>query len=198
MHGAHEKEIRPPIFQLLTLCALGFADPARPQDAQVKAAEEGRYAEAINAVQSAITILQARKQLETPFGAILLNNMGDLHYQLGRHAEAIPYYKRAISLVGSGGAQPQLGINYRNLGIIYQLTGRTTDAIAAYKNSVPILSRLPGERIQFALNNIATLLEDQKRYGDGEKLLQQALAIYREAFWRAISLCRNRVQQNAL
>jgi len=183
-----KKKLAPLFFSFLTLCAFGFANPARPQDAQVKAAEtlrkEGRYAEAITALQSAMAILQARKQLETPFGAILLNNLGELHYQLGRYAEAIPYYERAISFAGAGGVQPQLGINYRNLGIVYQLTGRTADAIVAYKNSVGILSRLPGERIQLAstLNNIATLFEDQKRYGDAEKLLQQALAIYREAF----------------
>ena len=183
-----KKKLAPLFLSFLTLCAFGFANPARPQDAQVNAAEalrkEGRYAEAITALQGAMAILQARKQLETPFGAILLNNLGELHYQLGRYAEAIPYYERAISLAGTGGVQPQLGINYRNLGIVYQLTGRTADAIAAYKNSVAILSRLPGERVQLAstLNNIATLLEDQKRYGDAEKLLQQALAIYREAF----------------
>ena len=189
MHVAHEKEIRLPIFQLFKLMRFGFANPARPQDTQVNAAEalrkEGRYAEAITEVQSAMAILQARKQLETPFGAILLNNLGELHYQLGRYAEAIPYYERAITLAGtSGGVQPQLGINYRNLGIVYQLTGRTADAEAAYDKSVAILSRLPGERVQLAstLNNVATLLEDQKRYGDAEKLLQQALAIYREAF----------------
>jgi tetratricopeptide (TPR) repeat protein len=57
------------------------------------------------------------------------------------------------------------------------------DAVEAYKNSIAILSRLPGERIHLAsmLNNVATLFEDQKRYGDAEKLLQQALAIYRAA-----------------
>jgi CHAT domain-containing protein/Tfp pilus assembly protein PilF len=182
------KKLAPLFLSFLTLCAFGFANPARPQDAQVNAAEalrkEGRYAEAITALQGAMAILQARKQLETPSGATLLNNLGELHYQLGRYAEAIPYYERAISLAGTGGVQPQLGINYRNLGIVYQLTGRTADAIAAYKNSVAILSRLPGDRVQLAstLNNIATLFEDQKRYGDAEKLLQQAMAIYREAF----------------
>ena len=183
------KKLAPLFLGFLTLCAVGFANPARPQDAQVNAAEalrkEGRYPEAINALQRAIAIFwQARKQLETPFGATLLNNLGELHYQLGRYADAIPYYERAISLAGAGGVQPQLGINYRNLAIVYQLTGRTADAIAAYKNSVAILSQLPGERVQLAstLNNVATLLEDQKRYGDAEKLLQQAMAIYRAAF----------------
>jgi tetratricopeptide (TPR) repeat protein len=109
-----------------------------------------------------------------------LNNLGELHYQLARYADAIPYYERAISLARTAGVQPQFAIFYRNLGIVYQLTRRTADAIEAYKNSIAILSRLPGERIHLAstLNNVATLFEDQKRYGDVEKLLQQALAIY--------------------
>ena len=183
-----KKKLAPLFLSLLSLCAFGLANPARAQDAQVKEAEalrkDGRYAEAIAEVKSAIAILQARKQLETPFGSVLLNNLGELHYQLGRYADAIPYYKRAISLAKTGGLHPQLAITYRNLGIVYQLTGRTADAMEAYKNSIAILSRLPGERIQLAstLNNVATLFEDQKRYGDAEKLFQQALAIYRAAF----------------
>ena len=84
---------------------------------------------------------------------------------------------------GPPALQPQSAIFYRNLGIVYQLTGRTADAVEAYKNSIAILSRLPGERIQLAstLNNVATLFEDQKRFGDAEKLFQEALAIYRAA-----------------
>jgi tetratricopeptide (TPR) repeat protein len=172
---------------LLSLCVFGFLNAARAQDAEVKEADalrkEGRYAEAITAVKSAIAILKAQKRLETPFGAALLNNLGELHYQLGRNADAIPYYERAISLARTAGALPQSAIFYRNLGIVYQLTGRTAGAIEAYKNSIAILSRLPGERTQLAstLNNVATLFEDQKRFGDAEKLFQQALAIYRAA-----------------
>ena len=182
-----QKKLPVLFLSLLSLCVFGFLDAARPQDAEVKEAEalrnEGRYAEAITAVKSAIAIMQARKQLETPFGAALLNNLGELHYQLGRYADAIPYYERAISLARTAGAQPQSAIFYRNLGIVYQLTGRTADAVEAYKNSIAILSRLPGERIQLAstLNNVATLFEDQKRFGDAEKLFQEALAIYRAA-----------------
>jgi hypothetical protein len=51
---------------LLSLCVFGFLDAARPQDAEVKAAEalrnEGRYAEAITAVKSPIAIMQARSR----------------------------------------------------------------------------------------------------------------------------------------
>jgi tetratricopeptide (TPR) repeat protein len=124
---------------VLSVCVSGLLDGTRAQDAQVKEAEalrnEGRYAEAITALKSAISILQARKQLETPFGAALLNNLGELHYQLGRYADAIPYYERAISLARTAGVQPQAAIFYRNLGIVYQLTGRPADAMEAYRNS---------------------------------------------------------------
>jgi tetratricopeptide (TPR) repeat protein len=95
-----QKKLPVLFLSLLSLCVFGFLNAARPQDAEVKEAEalrkEGRYAEAITAVKSAIAIKQARKQLETPFGAALLNNLGELHYQLGRYADAIPYYERAI------------------------------------------------------------------------------------------------------
>ncbi len=180
-----KKKLAPFILILLSVCAFSFANPAWPQDAQVKEAEalrkEGRYAEAIAALKSAVAILQAQRQLETPSGSVLLNNLGELHYQLGRYADAIPYYERAISLTKTGGFQPQFGITYRNLGIVYQLTGRTADAIAAYKNSIAILSRMPGARVQLAstLVNVADLFEDQKNYGEAEKLLQQALITYR-------------------
>ena len=139
--GLMQKRLPVLFLSLLSLCVFGFLNAARPQDAEVKEAEalrkEGRYAEAITAITSAIAILQARKQLGTPFGAALLNNLGELHYQLGRYADAIPYYERAISLARTAGAQPQSAIFYRNLGIVYQLTGRTADAIEAYNTNGP-------------------------------------------------------------
>ena len=183
-----KKNLVPLFLIVLTLCAFGFANPARPQDAQARQAEtlrkEGRFAEAIAELKSAIAILQAQNKLETPGGAVLLNNLGELHYQLGRYPDAIPFYERSIALARVGIPELQLAITYRNLGIVYQLTGRTADAIAVYKNSIAILSRLPAARVQLAstLVNVATLFEDQKRYGEAEKLLLQALAIYRNAF----------------
>ena len=104
-----QKKLPVLFLSLLSLCVFGFLDAARPQDAEVKAAEalrnEGRYAEAITAVKSAIAIMQARKQLETPFGAALLNNLGELHYQLGRYADDIDYESAHRRLTAVEGAQ---------------------------------------------------------------------------------------------
>lgn len=173
---------------LLTTCGCLFAPPALSQEAYFRQFEtlrnEGRFAEAIAALNRAILALQAQNQLATPKGAILFNNLGELHYQLGRYAEAIPYYERSISLAKGRLSEPQIAITYRNLGIVCQLTGRLADAVSAYKASIALLSKYPNERVQLAstINNVATLLQDQKRYADAEKLYQQALGIYRGAF----------------
>ncbi len=182
------KKFAPLFFSVLTLCALGFADPARPQDAEVKAAgdlrTEGRYAEAIATLKEAVALMQAKRTLDTPAGAVLLNNLGELHYQLGRYADAIPYYERAISFAKAGTPPVELAVTYRNLAIVYQLTGRTADAISAYKNAVEFLKKVPNERVQIAstINNLATLFEDMHRYPEAEKLLKQALSIYQASF----------------
>ncbi len=106
-----KKKLATLIFSVLALCAFGIANPAWPQDAQVNQADafrkEGRYAEAIAALKSAIAILQAQNKLETPGGAVLLNNLGELYYQLGRYPDAIPYYERSVSLARVGTPEPQ-------------------------------------------------------------------------------------------
>ncbi len=178
-----------PLFLIvLTLCAFGFANPARPQEAQVKEAgvlrRDGRYAEAITALQQAVALMQAKRVLDTPSGAVVLNNLGELHYQLGRYADAIPYYERAISFAKASTPPVELAVTYRNLGIVYQLTGRPADALSAYKNSIELLKKAPNERVQIAstINNAATLFDDMHRYQEAEKLYQQALSIYQASF----------------
>lgn len=183
-----QKKLAVLFLSLLFPFVIGFASPARAQYAQVKEAEalhkEGRYAEAIATLEQVAALMQAKRTLNSPAGAVLLNNLGELHYQLGRYAEAIPYYERAISFANASTPVVELAVTYRNLGIVYQLTGRIADAVSAYKNSVELLKKAPNERVQIAstINNLATLFQDLKRYQDAERLLQQALSIYKASF----------------
>ncbi len=169
----------------ISFCAVSKARAQEVSPQEIEALRnQGRFAEALAKLQHYIAALQARNKLETMEGAIILNNTGELYYQLGRYAEAVPYYERSISIAKNGVPGIQIAITYRNLGIVYQLTGRTTDAIAAYRMSVNLLTKFPEAQVQIAstLNNIATLLQDLHRYKEAEQLFQKVLSIYRSNF----------------
>ena len=197
-----KKKLVPLFFSFLTLCAFGFVNPAWPQDAQVKAAEalrkEGRYAEAINALQSAIAILQAKQALETPYGAMLLNNLGELHYQLGRMPKLSHTMSARSHWQATGGANRTRVSITATLALSISSPGGPPTPLRLTRTPIAILSRLPGERVQLAstLNNIATLFEDQKRYGGCRETVAAGNGHLSRGIRRESSLCRDRLQQS--
>ena len=174
----------------LWLALTGIAGQASAQGDLSQQAEtlrdEGRYPEVIALLKRQIATLQGQGQLETPMGATLLNNLGEMHYKLGRYAEAVPLYERslAISNAQMPGLNPVSAVTYRNLGIVYQLTGRPADAFNAYSASIAVFQQIPNSAVQLAssMNNLATLLQDYKRFPEAERVLMQVLAIYQQSF----------------
>ena len=146
---------------------------------------EGRYAEALTLLRQHLASLQAGNRLETPSGAAILNNYGELHYKLGLYAEAIPIYERAIAIADATikADTPLTAIALRNLGAVYQLVNRRDEALRTYVRATTLFAKLPNQKVQAAttLNNIATLLQEGKRFQDAEKISQQVLKTYVEA-----------------
>jgi CHAT domain-containing protein/tetratricopeptide (TPR) repeat protein len=172
------------------LIALAF--PARAaDDAAQKQVEmlrsEGRYAEAITVMTRIIVENEDGPGLENPLGAALLNNLAELHYKLGRYAEAVPIYERALAIATrTGGANPATAITLRNLGTVYQLTRRPREAETMYQQSIEMLARFPNVTVQLAssLNNLATLYQDTGRRKEAEPLLDRVVKVYETALGR--------------
>jgi tetratricopeptide (TPR) repeat protein len=174
----------------LWLALAGIAGQARGQADVNQQAEalrdQGRYPEVIALLKRQIATLQGQGQFETALGATLLNNLGEMHYKLGRYAEAVPLYERSLSISNAQmrGPNPVSAVTYRNLGIVYQLTGRPADAFNAYSASIGMFQQIPNSAVQLAstMNNLATLLQDYKRFAEAEQALVQVLAIYQQSF----------------
>ncbi len=67
-----------------------------------------------------------------PESAMVLNNLGVCHWELGRLEEAIPYYKRAVELA------PEFAFAHNNLGVSLKQMGRLEEAIACYKKAIEL------------------------------------------------------------
>lgn len=82
-----------------------------------------------------------------PNSPVVLNNLGNALFVLGRVTEARDAYLRAV------GVDPEYPRPYRNLAVLYQLVGRADEAIAAYRLYLE-LEASDGE----AWHNLALLL----------------------------------------
>jgi CHAT domain-containing protein/tetratricopeptide (TPR) repeat protein len=170
------------VIVVLAFAPTRFAAAEDVQNTLERLRNSGKYAEALTLLKRLIAERQARGELETPLGATLLNNAGELHYKLGLNAEAIPLYERSVAIAEATlkTDTPLTAVTLRNLGTVYQLVGRPADALKAYARSAAIFAKLPNQQIQAAttLNNVATLLQGAKRYQEAEKILLQVLNVY--------------------
>ena len=67
--------------------------------------------------------------------------------QEGKHAEAIPYYQKAIQALPN---DAKTAVSYNNLGWSYEKTGHLDDAIKAYKQALVL-----DPNLALAKNNLA-------------------------------------------
>lgn len=111
---------------------------------------------------------------ESPFRHIACFNWGTVLGALRRHAEAEAAYRRALAL------QPDFAQARLNLGHQLEQLNRADDALAQWQE---VLARTPAVTPEardlhlHALNNMARLLELQRRYEEAEARMCESLAI---------------------
>jgi CHAT domain-containing protein/tetratricopeptide (TPR) repeat protein len=147
--------------------------------------QSGRADEAEPLYRRALSIRERQGRLDDPQ---LLNNLGSIYRELGRHQEAESMLKRAVAaskeaekglpsrLKRFGSLKRALG----NLGLLYRDVGRYADAEAALKQSVAIDEETYGvghRQTAVGLENLATVYLRSHRYAQAELLYKRALAI---------------------
>ncbi|HEX6896081.1 MAG TPA: CHAT domain-containing tetratricopeptide repeat protein [Bryobacteraceae bacterium] len=122
---------------------------------------------------------------DTEYEISSYNNIGTVHYFLGRYSEALEAYRRAQELVDSAPAAPWLGsrrqLTLANTAILYQTLGQFNSALALFNQILNSSQALPAREQAQVLANMGVL---RRRLGDPQKALDTyhaAQALYRQS-----------------
>ena len=112
----------------------------------------------------------------------LMNQLGLLLWRQGRHQEAEPLLRRALTLDESllGLDHTQVAVRLNNLAQLFQDTDRLGEAEILMQRALEIWERTRGPwhpHVATALNNLAQLLQATVRQWDAEPLMRRALEI---------------------
>jgi serine phosphatase RsbU (regulator of sigma subunit) len=137
---------------------------------------QGRYAEALEAHQKALTI---QERIGDQQGiAACYNNIGNIHHNQGRYAEALEAYQKALAIFERIGDQQGIASSYNNIGDIHKAQGRYAEALEAYQKALAIRERIGDQRgMASSYNNIGIIHRVQGRYTKALEAYQKALAI---------------------
>jgi tetratricopeptide (TPR) repeat protein/CHAT domain-containing protein len=107
-----------------------------------------------------------------------LTGLGGLYLRYGRLAEAVEYYRRALTFDDSA---DDMTSDLSNLANVYVWQGKFEEAEQLYKRALPIQEKLGGTdgfSVAILLNNMATLYAHQDRSAEAEALYRRALPVY--------------------
>jgi CHAT domain-containing protein/tetratricopeptide (TPR) repeat protein len=113
-----------------------------------------------------------------------LNMLAFLSYKQGRYAEAEFFYKRVIAIRAKTGRPPQgqAVVGLLSLALLYKAQGRYAEA-EALGNTAAVGAEKSGEAsadFVSVLDFQASLLENQKKYAEAERVVGRALALTRK------------------
>ncbi len=110
-----------------------------------------------------------------------VNNLAELYRAQGRHSEAEPLFKRALTARERllGPEHPQTLISVNALASLYQAQGRYSEAEQLYRRALAARERVLGPEhadTLMSVNDLALLYKAQGRYALAEPLYKRALA----------------------
>jgi tetratricopeptide (TPR) repeat protein len=114
----------------------------RAREDGLKAASEGRFAEAVPLLQRASRNPPMRTDAESLSAAETVNALGGAHKELGQLDEAVAAFDRAIGILeglGAVGAR-DLAVVINNLGSVRADAGRSTEAEALYERALRVVA----------------------------------------------------------
>jgi eukaryotic-like serine/threonine-protein kinase len=142
----------------------------------------GRYAEAKDADERAIAILEKSVPPEHPDRTAALNNLGVLLHDMGDDVRAKEIHERILALRERvlGADHPLVANSLNSLGIVLVALGDYARAEEAYRRALAIREKALGPRhagVAMAMNNLADLFHDTGRYDEAKALHERALSI---------------------
>jgi tetratricopeptide (TPR) repeat protein len=147
---------------------------------------QGRYVEAVAALEDSIAIRQRRHGPDHWRLAAALNNLGEVLRATGRYDEALAQFSRARSITerALGAEHPNVGAIVNNIGTVYERQNKYDDSKAMYELSLRIDEATFGPehaRVAISLMNLGALLDARDRADAAVPLYTRALAIQRKA-----------------
>jgi tetratricopeptide (TPR) repeat protein/CHAT domain-containing protein len=111
-----------------------------------------------------------------------LTGLGHLYKRYGQLAEAVEYYKRALTFDDNA---DDMSSNMSNIAAVYDWQGKYEEAEQLYKRALPIQEKIGGvngQSVAKLLNNLATLYSHQGRYAEAQALYLRAWPVYEKTF----------------
>jgi tetratricopeptide (TPR) repeat protein len=182
---------RTPLVAALLVAALGLLLPALPaagQEEEIQVHKKGmelyraaKYREALPFFARAVELAKGRYGAESPLIAAELNDLAEIHRQLGNQETAEVLYKRAIGLDRQAGEDGHgLATSLNNLALLYRTQGRLREAEPLYTRSLVLLEQTLGpnhQDVAKGLNNLAILYRMQGDPESARPLQERALEI---------------------
>jgi len=141
---------------------------------------KGDYEEAVTYYQQA---LQLREKLKVPGDiAETVYNLANTNVKLGQYDQALRQYRRALDLHRSANDKRWVALDSYGLGTLYGLQGRYAAAVSSQAEAVKTFRELQDRSADMAdiLGGYGGSLADAGQWEEGQKVLDEALALARE------------------
>jgi len=170
---------------VLTSCNQGGQEKSLQEldDKATTLYQQGRYKEAAEVAEEALTFTEETFGPDHPNVAVSLNKLAELYIAKGNYAEIEPLYKRILNICENafGPEHPDVAVSLNKLAELYYNQGKYVEAEPLYKNALDIYEKSLGpDHSDFAttLGNMAVLYKKIGKDSEAEKLLERAKEIH--------------------
>jgi tetratricopeptide (TPR) repeat protein/tRNA A-37 threonylcarbamoyl transferase component Bud32 len=142
----------------------------------------GKYDEALEQYQLALSIRERLHGDDHPQVAGLLNNLGSVTGTQGNFEEAAKYFARTIEILERtiGPQHPEVAMPLHNLGTIYEQLGELEEARSRHERGLTIRESALGNvhpKVAWSHNSLGTALHRLKRYEEARTHIERSLEI---------------------
>lgn len=112
-----------------------------------------------------------------------LSALGAVHHELGRHEEAIDYYRQALADYGGPTRELRI-ITEGSLGLVYQSVGRLREAVTCFQAALDLVASEADKRpdaVATGLGNLGMACADLGELAQAQQHMNRALNLYRQA-----------------
>ena len=141
--------------------------------------KRGREAEAMEAIDSALNLMEKSGMEESLTGATAYVNIATVYKTFEKPAEALPFFEKAQRIYENHLDQPdeRLGGLYNNMALALTDLGRFAEARNCYERALAIMAHIPQGELELAVTylNLADLEAEEKGLEAAEESIQVLL-----------------------